>query len=102
MLKIRLNRGGRTHRPIYTIVVTDVRNPRDGKFIEKLGKYDPKSEENVLTNVKAEAIAAYVKKGAVMSDTVRTLLKKSIFFNQLSQFFISRVQTITKFFTHNI
>ena len=77
MLKIRLNRGGRTHRPIYTIVVTDVRNPRDGKFIEKLGKYDPKSEENVLTNVKAEAIAAYVKKGAVMSDTVRTLLKKN-------------------------
>ena len=77
MLKIRLNRGGRTHRPIYTIVVTDSRNPRDGKFIEKLGKYDPKAEDNALLNVKAEAISAYVKKGAAMSDTVRTLLKKN-------------------------
>lgn len=77
MLKIRLSRGGRTHRPIYTIVVTDSRNPRDGKFIEKLGQYDPKSEENVLMNVKAEAITGYIKKGAVMSDTVRTLLKKN-------------------------
>lgn len=77
MLKIRLSRGGRTHRPIYTIVVTDARNPRDGKFIEKLGNYDPKSEENVLNNVKADAIAGYIKRGAVLSDTVRTLLKKN-------------------------
>ena len=76
MIKIRLARGGRVHRPVYTIVATDARNPRDGRFLEKLGQYDPKREE-VLSAVKAESITAWMNKGAVMSDTVRTLLKKA-------------------------
>ena len=76
MIKIRLARGGRIHRPIYTIVASDARSPRDGKFLEKLGQYDPNRPE-VLTDVKTEAITAWINKGAVMSDTVRTLLKKN-------------------------
>ena len=76
MIKIRLARGGRVHRPVYTIVAADARNPRDGKFLEKLGQYDPNREE-VLSGVKTESITAWISKGAVMSDTVRTLLKKA-------------------------
>ena len=76
MLKIRLARGGRVHRPIYTIVATDSRNPRDGRYLEKLGKYDPNGKE-MLTNLNVEGIQAWVKKGAGLSDTVRTLLKKN-------------------------
>lgn len=75
MVKIRLSRGGRTHRPIYTIVATNSRSPRDGRFMEKLGQYDPKGETNLL-DVKAEAITAYIKNGAVLSNTVKSLLKK--------------------------
>lgn len=75
MIKIRLQRGGRVHRPVYTIVATDARNPRDGKFLSKLGQYDPRGEQ-LLSGVKAEEIKEYLSKGAVLSDTVRTLLKK--------------------------
>ncbi len=78
MVVIRLARGGRVHRPVYTIIATDKRNPRDGRFLEKLGQYDPNAkDEKVLNNVKTEAIASWVSKGAVMSNTVRTLLKKN-------------------------
>ena len=76
MVTIRMQRGGRTHMPIYTIVATDSRNPRDGRFNEKLGQYNPNREE-VLSDVKAERIAELIGKGATISDTVRTLLKKN-------------------------
>jgi len=76
MIKIRLARGGRVHRPIYTIVASDARSPRDGKFLEKLGQYDPNRAE-VLSDVKTESIGVWLSKGAVMSDTVRSLLKKN-------------------------
>lgn len=69
-------RGGRTHRPVYTIVATDSRNPRDGRFLEKLGKYDPNAQE-VLSNLKVDSLKTWVAKGAQLSDTVRTLLKKN-------------------------
>lgn len=75
MLIIRLARGGRVKRPIYTIVAANSRSPRDGKFIERFGQYDPQAE--ALTDVNVASLAAYVKKGAAMSDTVRTLLKKN-------------------------
>lgn len=75
MIKIRLARGGRKRKPIYTIVAADARSPRDGRFMEKLGQYDPSSEE-VLKNVKTEAISQWVQKGARLTDTVRTLFKK--------------------------
>ena len=78
MIKIRLARGGRVHRPIYTIVATDERNARDGgSFLEKLGQYNPELKENTLNSVKTERISYWLSKGAAMSDTVRTLLKKN-------------------------
>lgn len=75
MIKIRLARGGRKKRPVFTIVAADARSPRDGRFMEKLGQYDPRSEE-VLKNVKTEAITAWVNKGAQLTDTVSSLFKK--------------------------
>ena len=76
MIKIRLARGGRIHKPIYTIVAADARCPRDGRFLEKLGQYNPTNQETPLSNVKVEEMKAWIAKGAMLSDTVRTLLKK--------------------------
>tara|TARA_Y100000768_G_scaffold388746_1_gene386760 strand:- start:7659 stop:7901 length:243 start_codon:yes stop_codon:yes gene_type:complete len=75
MVKIRMQRGGRTHKPIYTIVAANSREPRDGKFLEKLGQYDPNAE-TVLKDVNVDGIKAWVAKGARLSDTVGSLLKK--------------------------
>ncbi len=75
MIKIRMARGGRKSKPVYSIVAADVRCPRDGRFLAKLGKYDP-SQEECLTGVKTEEIKAWVAKGAQVSDTVKTLLKR--------------------------
>jgi len=76
MVVIRLARGGRVHMPIYTLVAADSRNQARGKFLEKLGQYRPSSEE-MLFDVKKERIEYWVSKGAQLSDTVKTLLKKS-------------------------
>ncbi len=75
MVKIRLQRGGRTHRPVYTIVAANSRSARNGRFLQKLGQYDPNSKE-VLKNIDNEGIQAWLDKGAQLSDTVRSLLKK--------------------------
>ncbi len=75
MIVIRLARGGRKKRPIYTLVAADKRSPRDGKFIEKLGKYDPQNTESPLSNVQSDSIEQWVKNGAQLSTTVKTLLK---------------------------
>lgn len=77
MLTIRLQRGGRTHTPIYTIVAADSRKPRDGRFSEKLGQYNPHLEAGELLSVKADRIKALLAQGATISDTVRSLLKKN-------------------------
>lgn len=76
MIKIRLARGGRIHKPIYTIVAADARCPRDGRFLEKLGQYNPSAKENVLTDIKVDEIKSWITKGAMLTDSVRTLLKK--------------------------
>jgi small subunit ribosomal protein S16 len=78
MIKIRLSRGGRIHKPIYTIVAADARSPRDGRFLEKLGQYNPsaKDDDKVLVDVKVDAMKAWLDKGAVLTDSVRTLLKR--------------------------
>lgn len=75
MVKIRLQRGGRTHSPVYTIVAANSRAARNGKFLEKLGQYDPNSKD-ILSNVKIESVQAWIGKGAQLSDTVRSLFKK--------------------------
>ena len=76
MVKIRLQRGGRTHKPVYTIVAANSREPRNGKFLEKLGKYDPSAKE-VLNSVNVDSVKAWIGKGAQLSDTVRSLFKKN-------------------------
>jgi small subunit ribosomal protein S16 len=74
-VKIRLARGGAKKRPFYQVVVADERFPRDGRFIENLGQYDPK-QDPVLFNVKEERVIEWLNKGAQPTDTVRTLLRK--------------------------
>ena len=75
MVKIRLARGGRVHRPVYTIVAADSRKARDGRFLQKLGQYNPNSS-SVLSGIKTEEIKLWLSKGALMTDTVRSLFKK--------------------------
>jgi small subunit ribosomal protein S16 len=76
MVKIRLQRGGRTHRPVYTIVAANSRAARNGKFLEKLGQYNP-NEEVTLSGVKVEEIKVWISKGAQITDTVRSLFKRN-------------------------
>ena len=76
MLKIRLARGGSKHRPFYRIVVADSRNPRDGRFLEKLGTYNPKlprDSENRVT-LKEERIKYWLGQGAQPTDRVAKFL----------------------------
>lgn len=75
MIKLRLQRKGRKKRPFYHIVVADSRSPRDGRVIERLGRYDNVSERQELT-YDEERIIHWLKIGAQPSDTVRSLLKK--------------------------
>lgn len=75
-VKIRLARHGSKKRPFYRIVVTDSISPRDGRFLENLGTYDPRNKINGI-NLKREAIEDWVKKGAQLTDTVKKLLKNT-------------------------
>jgi len=73
---LRLTRRGAKKKPFYRIVATDSRNPRDGRFLEVLGTYDPlKTEDNI--KVDADKAVAWIKKGAQPSQTVASLLKKA-------------------------
>ncbi|HEY3602820.1 MAG TPA: 30S ribosomal protein S16 [Chthoniobacterales bacterium] len=75
-VSIRLRREGTTNRPYYKIVVTDSRSPRDGKFIEIIGNYDPKKAGDNST-LKIDRAEYWISRGAQPSDTVRSLLKKN-------------------------
>ena len=75
MVKIRLNRMGAKRQPFYRIVVADSRSPRDGRFIEIVGNYDP-TKNPAIVNVDEEKIMAWIKNGAQPTDTVRSLLSK--------------------------
>ncbi|MFO7708659.1 MAG: 30S ribosomal protein S16 [Desulfobacterales bacterium] len=74
-VKIRLARHGAKKKPYYRIVVTDSESPRDGRFLESVGTYDPKLSSAKLT-VKPERVRYWLQKGATPTDTVRTLLKR--------------------------
>lgn len=75
-VKIRLKRIGMKKNPFYRVVVADERNPRDGRFIEEIGTYDPmKSPAEIKIN--NEKAVQWMKNGAQPTDTVRALLKKS-------------------------
>ena len=75
-VKIRLKRIGAKKTPFYRIVVADSRYPRNGRFIEEIGYYDPMQQPAVI-NVKNDKAVEWMKKGAQPTDTVRILLKKS-------------------------
>jgi len=72
---IRLRREGTTNRPYYKVVVTDQRSPRDGKFIEIIGNYDPK-KAGPNADIDLTRADYWITKGARPSDTVRSLMKK--------------------------
>ena len=74
-VKIRLRRMGAKKAPFYRIVVADSRYPRDGRFIEEIGYYDPTKEPSVV-KVDADKVKDWIGKGAQPTDTVRSLLKK--------------------------
>ena len=76
MVKIRLRRMGAKKNPFYRIVVADSRCPRDGRFIEEIGTYDP-LQNPALINVDLEKAQTWIKNGAQPTDTVRGLLKKA-------------------------
>jgi small subunit ribosomal protein S16 len=74
--KIRLRRVGRKGQAFFRIVVADSRSPRDGRFVAAIGHYNPKANPAVI-NVNAEQALAWLAKGAMPTDTVRSLLKKA-------------------------
>lgn len=76
MVKIRLRRMGAKKSPFYRIVVADSRYPRDGRFIEQLGTYDPLKEPAEI-KVDAERAQAWIKTGAQPTDTVKRLFKNA-------------------------
>ncbi len=75
-VSIRLRREGAKNRPYYKVVVADRRSPRDGKFIEIIGSYDPKRPGHNST-LKLDRAEYWISKGAQASDTVRSLIKKN-------------------------
>ena len=75
-VKIRLRRMGAKKAPFYRVVVADSRFPRDGRFIEEIGYYNPISNP-VEIKIDAEKAQTWIKNGAQPTDTVRALLKKS-------------------------
>lgn len=75
-VKIRLARHGSTKAPFYRIVVADSRSPRDGKFIDRVGTYNPRTQPSDI-QVDAEKAKAWLQKGAQPTDQVKKLLKVS-------------------------
>ncbi|NMB96895.1 MAG: 30S ribosomal protein S16 [Clostridiaceae bacterium] len=74
-VKIRLKRVGAKKSPTYRVVVADSRFPRDGRFIEEIGYYNPTTNPSVI-NVDKEKAVQWIKNGAQPTDTVKSLLKK--------------------------
>lgn len=77
MVKIRLRRMGAKKAPYYRIVVADSRAPRDGRFIEEIGTYDPMAEGAARIKVDMDRANYWIANGAQPTDTVRGLLKKA-------------------------
>lgn len=76
MVKIRLQRGGAKKRPFYRIVAIDERRQRDGRALQFLGTYDPNHDPATI-QVDTAGIQAWVEKGAIVSDTVRSIVKRA-------------------------
>ena len=74
-VKIRLARTGAKKRPFYRIVATDARSPRDGRFLEKLGTYNPLTEEGTI-ELKRDRVEYWLGTGAQPTEVVRRILRK--------------------------
>ena len=75
-VKIRLSRHGSKKKPVYRIVVANSESPRDGRFIEQVGLYDPTKKPTVI-NLKEDKLQAWLKKGARPTQTVAQLIRKA-------------------------
>ncbi len=75
-VKIRLRRTGRKKQPTYRIVIADSRSPRDGKFIEVIGQYNPRQGDQAV-NLETERVNYWLDSGAQPTDTVRSLLRRA-------------------------
>ena len=75
-VKIRLMRVGKKKQPTYRVVVADGRSPRDGRFIEIIGQYQPRGGENAI-NLKTDRVEHWLNVGALPTDTVRSLLRRA-------------------------
>jgi small subunit ribosomal protein S16 len=82
-VKIRLARHGAKKRPFYRIVIADSESPRDGRFLEVVGTYNPLSDPATV-DLKTERVKHWMDQGAKPTDTVKSLLKKEGFFATLS------------------
>ena len=76
MLKIRLRRMGQIHAPFYRVIVADSRSPRNGRFIEEIGTYDPNKEPSEI-KIDAEKAKQWIANGAQPTESVAKLLKKA-------------------------
>lgn len=76
MVRIRLRREGSINKPYYKVVVADGRSPRDGRFIEIIGNYDPKKEGD-NAKVDLDRVDYWISKGAQPSDTVRSIVRRA-------------------------
>lgn len=75
-VKIRLRRMGAKKAPFYRVVVADSRSPRDGRFIEEIGYFDP-TKDPAVVNIDGEKAKKWIANGAQPTDTVKALLKKN-------------------------
>ncbi|HTY26315.1 MAG TPA: 30S ribosomal protein S16 [Desulfomonilaceae bacterium] len=75
-VKIRLSRYGAKKKPFYRVIAADSRYPRDGRFLEVLGTYDPRNKSAGI-NLNLEAIHSWVSRGAEVSDSVRRIMRRS-------------------------
>ncbi len=82
-VKIRLARHGAKKKPFYRIVVADSESPRDGKYLENVGTYNPLKDPAEVT-LEEERIKYWINQGAIPTDTVKSLLKKENFFANLT------------------
>ncbi|MCL4493522.1 MAG: 30S ribosomal protein S16 [Firmicutes bacterium] len=76
MVKIRLRRMGAKKHPFYRVVVADARSPRDGKFLEEIGYYDP-TKNPAVVKIDEEKAVRWIQNGAQPTDTARSLLRRT-------------------------
>ena len=88
-VKLRLKRMGSKKKPFYRIVAADSRSPRDGRFIENVGTYNPIPEQAEI-KIDAEVAMKWLKDGAIPTDTVRDLLKKQCILEKFHQMRMSK------------